>query len=391
MVRALRADARADREHTLGRFAEGYGDDPLALRQAFAGAQEERHAGPAPVVDHALQGDECFRLGFRIHPLLGPVAMVLAAHHVLRLDRHHAAKDLVLLLADRLGFQGGRGLHRHEGEYLEQVRHHHVAIGAGLLIERGAPAKPERLGHVDLHVVDEVAVPDRLEQPVGEAEGQNVLRRLLAEEVVDAKDLVLGEHLVQPGIQQHRAGQVGAERLLHDDPGACDEIGFGQQAHRGQGGRGRHAEVVDPLAVAAQTLLGPFHRRLEYGRTGGQRHVIQGFREGRPVGIVHLAGEELVDCAACDRAEALDVDIVQRHADDPAAGDEPRARQVKQARKQLAAGKVAGGTDENDDLGIARPDAGRNFFQNARPVMVEPPGRDRVKHIHSRLSAGVRN
>jgi hypothetical protein len=34
-------------------------------------------------------------------------------------------------------------------------------------------------------VIDEVAVPDRLEQAVGEAEGENVLRRLLAEEVVD--------------------------------------------------------------------------------------------------------------------------------------------------------------------------------------------------------------
>ena len=55
----------------------------------------------------------------------------------------------------------------------------------------------ERLRHVDLDVVDEVAVPDRLEQAVAEAEGQNVLRRLLAEEMVDAEDLVLGEDLVQ--------------------------------------------------------------------------------------------------------------------------------------------------------------------------------------------------
>jgi hypothetical protein len=83
-----------------------------------------------------------------------------------------------------------RRLHRHEGEDLEQVRDDHVAVGAGLLVEAGAPAEAERLGHVDLHVVDEVAVPDRLEQAVGEAEGEDVLRRLLAEEVVDAEDLV---------------------------------------------------------------------------------------------------------------------------------------------------------------------------------------------------------
>ena len=60
----------------------------------------------------------------------------------------------------------------------------------------------ERLGHVDLHVVDEVAVPDRLEQAVGEAEREDVLRRLLAEEVIDAEDLVLVEDLVQLGVER---------------------------------------------------------------------------------------------------------------------------------------------------------------------------------------------
>ena len=41
-----------------------------------------------------------------------------------------------------------------------------------------------------------VAVPDRLEQAVGEPQREDVLRRLLAEEVVDAEDLLLVEDLV---------------------------------------------------------------------------------------------------------------------------------------------------------------------------------------------------
>ena len=49
-------------------------------------------------------------------------------------------------------------------------------------------------------MVDEIAVPDRLEQAVGEAEREDVLRRLLAEEMVDAENLVLGEHLMQPAL-----------------------------------------------------------------------------------------------------------------------------------------------------------------------------------------------
>ena len=192
-------------------------DDPLPFGQALAGAQEERHAGPAPVVDGAFQRDEGLGVGFRIDALLGPVAGVLPAHDVLRVDRQHAAEDLVLLFADRRRLERGRRLHRHEGEDLEQVRHHHVAIGAGRLVEAGALAEPQRLGHVDLHVVDEVAVPDRLEQAVGEAERQDVLRRFLAEEMVDAEDLLLGEDLMQLGVQRHRAGQIGAEGLFHDD------------------------------------------------------------------------------------------------------------------------------------------------------------------------------
>ena len=170
----------------------------------------------------------------RVDALLRPVADILPAHDVLGLDRQHAAEDLVLLLADRRRLERGRRLHRHEGQDLEQVRHHHVAEGAGRLVEAGALAEPQRLRHVDLDVVDEVAVPDRLEQAVGEAERQDVLRRLLAEEVVDAEDLVLAEDLVQLGVQRHGAREVGAEGLLHDDAAAADEPGLRQQPHRRQ-------------------------------------------------------------------------------------------------------------------------------------------------------------
>ena len=77
----------------------------------------------------------------------------------------------------------------------------HVAERAGLLVEGGAALDVDRLRHVDLDVGDVVAVPDRLEQPVGEPQRQDVLRRLLAEEVIDPVDRLLVEHLVQRGVQ----------------------------------------------------------------------------------------------------------------------------------------------------------------------------------------------
>ncbi len=73
----------------------------------------------------------------------------------------------------------------------------HVAKRPGLLIEAGAALDVELLGDVDLDVGDVVAVPDGLEDPVREAQRQDVLRRLLAQEVVDPVDRLLLEHLVQ--------------------------------------------------------------------------------------------------------------------------------------------------------------------------------------------------
>jgi hypothetical protein len=69
-----------------------------------------------------------------------------------------------------------------------------------------------------LDITQVVIVPDRLEQPVGKTERQDVVDRLLAEEVVDPEYLVLGEDLVHQVVQRAGRSQVGTERLLDDDP-----------------------------------------------------------------------------------------------------------------------------------------------------------------------------
>ena len=46
------------------------------------------------------------------------------------------------------------------------------------------------------------AVPDRLEEAVGEAQREDVLRGLLAEEVVDPEDRVLVEELVEGAVER---------------------------------------------------------------------------------------------------------------------------------------------------------------------------------------------
>src|SRR5207245_2653760 len=156
--------------------------------------------GPTIISDEAFKAMESISFRLRTDAFLATVSVVLAADDIVRIDRQDASKNLVLLFADRRWLERRRWLHRHEREDLEEVGHHHVAKGARRLVERCPGTKTQRLRDVDLHVGDEVAVPDRLEEPVGEAERENVLRRFLAEKVIDPKNLFLGEDVVQVGI-----------------------------------------------------------------------------------------------------------------------------------------------------------------------------------------------
>ena len=102
---------------------------------------------------------------------------------------------------------GGR-LHQGERQDLHDVVLDDVAQRPGGLVEAAAVLDAELLGHGDLDVVDVAAVPDRLEDGVGEAQGQDVLDRLLAQVVVDAEDLVL----VEGAVQRRRRGPAALAR-----------------------------------------------------------------------------------------------------------------------------------------------------------------------------------
>ncbi len=201
------------------------------LGQALARADVERHVRPAPVVDEQPQRGE--RLGQRPrrdallfaitrHVLAEhPALRVLPAHrgtsHLLVEDRPDRAQDLDLLVAHGIGLEGERRLHRDEREQLQHVVLHHVAQGARPLVVRATALDADLLGHRDLDRVDQVGVPHRFEDRVGEAEGEDVLDRLLAEVVVDPVDLVLTENALEDACQLARGLEVGAKRLLHHD------------------------------------------------------------------------------------------------------------------------------------------------------------------------------
>ena len=138
----------------------------------------------------------------------------------------------------------------------KQVGDDHVAERAGLLEEAGAALDRQLLRHVDLDVVDVLAVPDRLEQAVAEAKGEDVLHRLLAEEVVDPEDLCLFEHAVQGLVERSRGGEIVAERLLDDQPRALGETGGAEHLHHRRERVRRNGEVDQPPDIGSELLLG---------------------------------------------------------------------------------------------------------------------------------------
>jgi len=202
------ADRAVLLEREVGHRPQRHRDLGDLARQALAGAQVERHACPAPVVD--LEAQRGVGLGMRVrrHALLLEIAddglAAAVAGGVLGANAHlgqlvgcrraDRVEHLDLLVAHRVGGEGHRRLHAQQRQQLQHVILDQVAQRARVVVVAGAAADADVLGGRDLHVGDVVAIPQRLEHAVREAKREHVLDRLLAQVVVDAKNLALREH-----------------------------------------------------------------------------------------------------------------------------------------------------------------------------------------------------
>ena len=119
--------------------------------------------------------------------------------------RAHRLQHLDLVVADHLRVPQRGRLHRRERHHLHEVVLDHVAQRADAVVVARTTLDAERLGHRDLDLVDVVGAQHRLDEPVREPEHEDVLHRLLAEEVVDAEDLVFAPTLVQLLVERERA------------------------------------------------------------------------------------------------------------------------------------------------------------------------------------------
>ena len=189
------------------------------------------------------------------------------------------AQQLGALVAHRVRIEDGRRLHRDGRHHLREMILDHVAQRAGFLVVGAASLDADRLRGRDLHVVHVAPVPQRLEDAVAEAEGEDVLHRFLAQVVIDAVYVHLREHRVKALIQGDRAAEVVPERLLdHDAPPALPLVQF-----RRSEPADRHVVVAGLRRQVEQTL--PWVRRASSISASFLRQVDIAFR------VVQVAGE----------------------------------------------------------------------------------------------------
>ena len=321
-------------------------------RQPLAGPHVERHPRPAPGLDREPAGHE--RLDRRVggDALLLAVALVLAAHDRAGVERGHRLEHLELLVAQGVGGRADGRLHRQHRDHLHQMVLHHVAQRPDALVEPAPPFDAELLGHGDLHAAHVVAVPDRLEERVGEPEHQQVLDGLLAQVVVDPEDVGLGEPPVEQGVELLGRGQVAPERLLDHHPRALGEALAGQALDHGREGAGRDGQVEHRVRRSPPGQLGTQPR--ERGGVG----VVAAADQAQPRDQARHHG----GLGSGHRVEDGALDVGAEPVGGPRRAGDTHDRHVQgagrlhpvQRGEQLLAGQVAGRPEQDEGVGSSR-------------------------------------
>ena len=237
-------------EAELRRVLEHEPELGLRRRQLLAGADEERDAGPAPVLDVEPQRRVRLRGRAGRDAVDVEVAVVLAADVVARVGLGHRAEERDLRVLERPRVAARRRLHRARGDDLHQVVDDHVAQRADRVVEVAAILDAEALGHRDLDAREVVPAPERLEHRVREAQVEDLLEAHLPEVVVDPVELRLVEVLVQLGRERARRDEVVAERLLDDDARVRGQAGVVEALDHAAEEERRDLEVEDRLLRA---------------------------------------------------------------------------------------------------------------------------------------------
>jgi len=242
-----------------------------------------------------------------------------------------------------------RRLHADGAQQLQRVVLHHVAQGAGGFVEGAAFLDADFLGDRDLDVGDMFAPPQRLEQRIAEAQGEQVLHRRFAQVVVDAEHLRLPEDTADRAVDRAVGGEVVAERFFqhHAGVGRVQPDRRDLLADGGEQGGGRGHVHHDRVGIARAQRLG--EAGVVVGPGEVHAHEIEQCGETRElVGTGALGQLDLVKAAVDQAAVLLRAEVVAADADDAAAfGQRAMAKRLEQCRHEFAPGEIARAAEQD--------------------------------------------
>ena len=269
---------------------------------------------------------------------------------------------------------------------------HDVANDAVPVKVATAPHRANVLLERDLHRLDVVAVPQRLEKDVPEAQHEQILHQLLAQVVVDAVQLVLGERRGEQLPELPGAFAVPAKGLF-DDHAIEPARGHARRLNGRAGGRkhvGRHGKIEHAVGRRA----GEARRVLCAGR--GQVHLGPGLGVVVPAPAgVGAERQEPLEGAPSSSSSSFAAGPLRHSPSSFAAAPLRHTRSVN-AREHGAVlfaerGVGVGGARKADDAGVAG--------QVARQVQLEQRGvglllgqvARRAQHHHGQRLVRVRH
>ena len=315
--------------------------------QALAGANEERDAGPARVLDLEPKGGVRLRRRVGCDAVDRAVAVVLPSDVMSGVRLLDSAEEGKLRILDRLRVPSSRRFHRAQADHLHQVIDHDVAQRPDRIVEVAAVLDPEVLGHRDLDCRDVVPAPDGLEHRIREPEEDDLLGPHLPEVVVDPEELGLVDVLVELFRQSVRGGQVVTERLLDDDTRRLGQPRLGQPLDDGREEEGRDLEIEDRRCLPFDRLAdAPIHR--------GIREVPLDVREPRgeareDVLVQLLAGAH--DRLARSLDKLLHRPVVHRDSDDRAIQQAALLEPVERAKGHHLR-QIARDPEDHENVGL---------------------------------------
>src|SRR5262249_39594909 len=323
-------DIRADRKRDVGvapepaiirleaelpiqgrRLPESRDDFRARHGEMLARPDVEGDALPAPGTNPQTQGHKRLDLRVRGYALFRSVPAKLTAHDVIHGEAADGFEDLDLLVANRFAVGPSGRFHRQVAQDLEQMVLNYVANGAGFVVERAAPLDAEIFGHRDLHALDAIPVPERLDEAVGEADEQHVMHRPFAQVMVDAEDRALVEAAEQRAVEGLGRREIATERLFDDHASAVRAAQSTQLIDDQRKQRWRYREVVGRTLGGAEL----FANGLERARLP----VVAIDVAQQPAQLRERHGIEsavLLDAVAGSRPELVQRPARFRHADD---------------------------------------------------------------------------